>query len=86
MEDFDKKTTESDNGTDIIVASQNDNAKSDNQPNWTWGRKQDMHYKVPSPPPDISKFFHKSGWDYFWEFLKIGLFFYLMKILKSCLF
>lgn len=85
MEDNDKKTTECDNGTDIIVAPQNDNEKSDNQPNWSWG-KQDKHYKVPTPPTYTSKFFHKSGWDYFWEFLKIGLFIYFIKILKSCLF
>lgn len=79
-----KQITESDKGEDIVVAPQDDNGQSDNQPNWTWGR-QDTHYKIPAPPQDMSRFFHKSGWDRFWEFIGIGIFMALCNLLiRSC--
>lgn len=83
-EQSNKKITESDKGADIVVAPQDDNGQSDNQPNWTWGR-QDTNYRFSPPPQYPSNLFRKSGWDRFWEFIGIGIFATVCNFLiRSC--
>lgn len=69
----DKITTKDKKGIDLVVTPQDDNKKSGYQPNWTWGR-HDTNYNVRPLQPNQYKYPQKSGWDYFWEFIKIGIF------------